>query len=132
MIAIGAKIETTRGIPYGHGHVLPLGSKGEVVRIGSDGWIVQFDGLELWCKDHELQLASKPSVKAFADQHAITGAALTVLAGVPGEDEDSSEFYIRLEGLGNKHYLSAPEGTTQEEFVADMVMWLRLTQKLFG
>lgn len=49
-----------------------------------------------------------------------------IVAEVPGlcDDEVSGEFYIRTEGIGNKHYIAA-------ENEMKLAEWLRLTVELF-
>jgi len=58
----------------------------------------------------------------WAEKHGVPDCVADCLVGVPVAGEEG-EFYIKLEHLGNKHYLSSADE-------ADLVAWLKLTAKV--
>lgn len=76
-------------------------------------------------KNESTEVEKSPNEKFLNDNGFDSDRWSRILVGVPNNSEECAEdFYIRLESLGNKHYVSANK---KDKLIA----WMKLTEELF-
>lgn len=84
-------------------------------------------GKGIFIKKAELNISLPPllsDVEKFTEEHGLkTSFWRNILVDIPKPDE-GEEFYLRLEALGNKHFIDADKKDS-------LIEWMKLTEKLF-
>lgn len=70
----------------------------------------------------------KNEIDLFLEENNIN-SRLKIVSSIPNEED--SGFYIKLETLGNKHFMYRKDNETEIEFKNKVIQWLKLTADLF-